>query len=129
MHTHDGDAVHEHDHDHDHHGHDDHDRPLEHITHVHGGPPILDIGGDIGALVVLADWSRIGTELFVHREADGKQIHTGIWGRQHGDRQLAAAVFCELDEGVYSVTCTDSVMVMVHGGEVTEIDTRTSPAR
>jgi len=121
MHTH-----HDHDHDHDH-GHDhvhEHDRPLENIAHVHGGPPVLDIGGDVGALVVLTGWDRGGSELFVRRLADGAEIHTGVWARQLGADLVPAAVFCEVIEGAYRILDLESDEVQVRGGEVTDIDAR-----
>ena len=70
-----GDDGHHHDHPHPHpHG------PLESIRHVHGGAPALDIGGDIGALVVLLDPAAAGTEL--HLRADGavglQRAHRGV---------------------------------------------------
>ena len=117
MHTHHHDH-HEHEHEHEHH------RPLEQITHVHGGPPVLDIGGDVGALVVLTDWDRVGSELFLHRVADGTEIHTGVWARQLGTDVVPAAVFCEVVQGTYRIVGVDSDDVTVHGGEVTDIDAR-----
>jgi hypothetical protein len=121
MHSHPHDRHHaDHDHEHEH----DHDRPLEQITHVHGGPPVLDIGGDVGALVVLTDWGRVGSELFVRRAADGKEIHTGVWARQLGTDLVPAAVFCEVVEGTYRIVGVESEDVTVQGGQVTDIDAR-----
>ena len=85
---------------------------------------MLDIGGDVGALVVLTDWDRVGSELFVRRVADGKEIHTGVWARQLGDGVIPAAVFCEVVEGTYRFVGIESADVEVRGGHVTDIDTR-----
>ena len=85
---------------------------------------MLDIGGDVGALVVLTNWDRVGSELFLHRVADGTEIHTGVWARQLGTDVVPAAVFCEVVEGTYRIVGVDSDDVTVHGGEVTDIDTR-----
>jgi hypothetical protein len=120
MHTHHHDHGHGHEHSHEH----EHDRPLERITHVHGGPPVLDIGGDMGALVVLTDWGRVGSELFARRLTDGKEIHTGVWARQLGAKLVPAAVFCEMVEGTYQIIGIESEEVEVHGGQVTDLDTR-----
>lgn len=118
------------------HGHgpgDDHQHgPLEEITHVQGGAPALDIGGDIGALSVLVDGSTVGTELFVRADDDpALSVHTGVWWRHVGkglDRnQVAAALFCELGEGRWWVLDdkgADMCPVDITGGQVSELDLR-----
>ncbi len=122
LHTHDN--VGEHDHEH-HHG------PLESITHVQGGAPALDIGGDIGALVVFVDGSAIGTELFVRTDDDPSlSVHTGVWWRnmgKGGKDQVAAALFCELREGSYWLldpAGADVCAVEINGGKLSELDLR-----
>lgn len=88
---------------------------------------MLDIGGDIGAMTVLLDSSAVGTELFLRAAADGRVVHTGVWSRHIGGRDVAAAVFCELEEGEYSVLApdgTDRRIVEIVGGRVTELDLR-----
>ena len=119
-------AHHHHGDDH-HHDHDGHEHgPLEQITHVHGGPLLLDIGGEIGAMVVLTDHSRLGTELFLRRQSDGVEIHTGVWQRQIGADHIVAAVFCELIEGTYDLLDVQRIEhVEVRGGHVADVDLRT----
>ena len=52
---------------------------------MHGGAPALDIGGDIGALVVLLDRTAAGTELHLRADgAVGSTVHTGVWTRDQG---------------------------------------------
>jgi hypothetical protein len=118
-----GVVTHEHEHEH-------HHRPTDwaESAHVHGGMPVLDIGGDIGALVVTLDRERTGTEVYV-RPHDGHvdHIHSAAWERHVGDDHVIAAVFCELREGSYSLTDRrgiDLLDLTVQGGFVTEIDLR-----
>jgi hypothetical protein len=109
------------------HGHVHAAHPLERITHVHGGPSVLDIGGDVGAMVVTLDPSAAGTELFVRNEADGSSVHTGVWTRSLGGATVTAAVFCELREGSYTMLHPhggDDRPVEITGGLVTELDLR-----
>lgn len=91
---------------------------------MHGGPPALDIGDGIGAMVVLVGDDRLGTELFLESELDGRSLHTGVWRRQLGDRVVAAAVFCELAEGRYRVIDAADRTVAIRSGEVAELDLR-----
>ncbi len=87
-----------------HHGH-------VHAGHIHsahhqvqGGAPVIDIGDDIGALVVFMDDVHEGTELFLRPEGEpASTVHTGVWTRQHRGGHVTAAVFGELVEGSYWV--------------------------
>ena len=97
--------------------------------HVHGGAPALDIGGDIGAMVVTMDRAALGTELHLRSEQDpSKDVHTGVWERHHGSETVVAALFAELVEGRYDVLDRDGASVRrvaIEGGKVTTIDLRT----
>src|SRR5688500_7635338 len=77
-----------------------HDPTTESYAHVRGGPPVLDIGGDIGALVATVPHHRVGTELHLRSEHDPPiSIHTGVWERDLGGGVTVAAVFAELVAG------------------------------
>jgi hypothetical protein len=123
------DHAHDHEHGHDHgHSHDHgHDHGHEQY-HVYGGAPALDIGGDIGAMVVTLDRSALGTELHLRSELEpAKDVHTGVWERDLGGGSVTAAVFAELVEGSYDVLDTRGMGVLrveIVGGEVTTIDLR-----
>jgi hypothetical protein len=72
-----------------------------------GGPAVLDIGGDHGALIVYLDRRRIGSELHVWRHADLASIHTGVWERRLGAQRPVAAVFPSLPAGTYTIVGDD----------------------
>ena len=103
----------------------------ETYPHVHGGPPVLDIGCDIGALVATMDPAAAGTELHLRSEHEPPiSIHTGVWHRA-GQDQLTAAVFAELREGTYRVLAPGGgppVSVDIVGGALTTVDLRSGPS-
>ena len=120
-----------------HHHHDVHapvvHSPRDHnmVNHtVRGGPPVLDIGGVIGAMVVLMDPAIAGTELHLRSAHDPPHaVHTGVWTRSNGTATITAAVFPELVAGSYWVLDADGHdvrPVVIGGGELTEIDLRGS---
>ena len=132
-------AAHPHGHSHDHHGHDhdhghghshDHGHPHAHESydHVRGGPPVLDIGGDIGAMVATMNPETVGVEVYLRSENDPPvSVHTAVWDRHLGDRTVTAAVFCELVEGAYWVLDGDGTpvhRVEITGGELATVDLR-----
>ena len=90
---------------------------------------MLDIGGDIGALVARMDAARAGTELYLRPEHDpATTVHTGVWRRVEVGVALTVAVFPELRAGTYRVLDDNGVTehaVEVRGGEVAMIDLRT----
>jgi hypothetical protein len=121
------DHAHDHPHPHPHaHGHDH--GSLESYDHVRGGPPVLDIGGDIGAMVATMTPETAGLELHLRSEHHPPvSVHTGVWERHLGDRTVTAGVFCELVEGTYWVldgAGTPLHPVEITGGELTTIDLR-----
>ena len=117
--------THTHTHDHEHVHTEDHSHALEGYA-VRGGPPVLDIGGDIGAMVVTMPPEALGTELHLRSEHEPPvAVHTGVWGRDHGGRTVPIALFPELLEGGYHVldgTGTAVRHVEIVGGNVTTID-------
>lgn len=90
------------------------------------GTVVLDIGGDVGALVVYTPASWHGTEIEVEEQSvTCPRTHTGVRERSSGRRSVTAAVFPELAAGRYELfdPAGRSVAVAaVAGGEVAEID-------
>ena len=90
--------------------------------------PVLDIGGDIGALIAMMDPETAGTELHLRSEHQPPiDIHTGVWHRGSGDDEATTAVFAELLEGTYWVldeAGSARLEVRIRGGELARIDLR-----
>jgi len=104
-------------HDHDHHHH----YPAG--EQAAGGPVVLDIGDDRGALIVYLDRHRIGTELHIRPDGEAATTHTGVWERHIGPRRPVAAVFPSLPIGTYAVVGDDGgawTTVDIDSGSVTE---------
>jgi len=104
----------------DEHGHR-HENP-----HAGQGSVLLDIGGDVGALVVTMPSSMLGAEIEVVTELDSAghhRPHVAVVPRPLGDGIVPSLVFPALVEGSYALVPkgTDDVhlLVDVHGGEVT----------
>jgi hypothetical protein len=88
------------------------------------GSVVLDIGGDVGALVLHMPAALSGREIHVRPLDDGgRTIHTEVRARHVAGGTLFAAVFASLPAGVWELvpvepgTCR---RVTVVGGEVTE---------
>jgi hypothetical protein len=127
-----------HDHQHDHaHAHGEHD----HREHPHGGevtiapqggPVILDVGGNVGAMIVHLDRDWLGHEIHVRRVRENgsvaqSTVHTGVWERKLGGSTMVVAVFCELVEGTYWLldqSMQNIMVVTITGGCVTQHDLR-----
>ncbi len=96
---------------------------------VQGGAPVIDIGDDIGALVVFMDDAEEGTELFLRPESErASTVHTGVWTRTAPRRSRdRRGDFGELVEGSYWVldaVGSDRFSVQIRGGELTQVDVR-----
>jgi hypothetical protein len=122
----DVDHVHDRAHDHRHghpHGQHEHEAGLP----PPGGPVVVDIGGDVGALIVHLHRTRLGTELHLRRNGWAHTVHTSVWDRPLADRRVTVAVYPALSEGSYQILDGDGAVVRtvsVEGGCVTELDLR-----
>lgn len=94
---------------------------------VHTQPVVLDIGGEIGALIVHANPALRGREIEISPKANAaKRTHTDVLEREFGGRRVWVAVFPELPEGEYSLwrdVMTDEP-VTIAGGGITEVNWR-----
>jgi len=88
----------------------------------------MDIGGDIGGLIVRLDDSLEGTELPIEFADDPKRdIHTGVWRRSLGGQSVVVAVYPELREGSYRIhpgMNHAGAQLEITGGEVAHLDLR-----
>lgn len=89
---------------------------------------VLDIGDDVGALVLYTPASHAGREIEVSPAGDdGRRTHTGVLPRRLGSRTCYAAVYPALRAGLWRIWTDDRSLpdqVTVSGGIVTEVDCR-----
>ena len=86
---------------------------------------MLDIGDDIGALILYAEESCLGLEIDVTPAGAPRShhVHTMIRRRRAFDREFIAGVYPELVEGTYTVWGIDGHPlgeVTIFGGQVSE---------
>jgi hypothetical protein len=95
---------------------------------VGSGSPVLDIGGEVGALVVyLAADTPSGELEACPVDAPDARFHTGVHRRDTGQGEAWTAVFPEVRQGSYHLldpTGTPMADVTVTGGEVRHLDLR-----
>jgi hypothetical protein len=124
MHAHD----HHHDHDHDHpHGHD---HTAAH--HPHTEAVVLELGEELGALVVYTDRALLHREIEISPEGDdAARSHKDVLERVVAGRSLYAAVFDSVVSGTYTLWHENVPMTRgatVVGGAIAELDWTTAPA-
>ena len=123
---------------------------MEDNSHAGQGPVVLDIGGDIGALILNASAALDGAEIearpvsgaakatfdassHVHHahgghahSHDGALVHVAVVGRPVGGKIVHSAVFSELQDGVYELYVRPDgpvrLTATVRGAEVTMHD-------
>ncbi len=109
-------------------------------SHAGQGAVVLDIGGDIGALIVSAPAELEGVEIEIrptspaaststhehHHSGSGHEhhlLHVAVLGRPANGQILHSAVFAELTAGSYELYQRNGgaveLTVSVSGGEVT----------
>lgn len=101
------------------------------------GPPealVLDIGGDIGALILFADESCLGQEIDLTPAGLPRSHHTHnlIRRRRAANREIIAGVYPELQAGTYTVWGLDGEPLgstTIHGGQVSEFHAGNCHAR
>jgi hypothetical protein len=103
----------------------------EPVARPHPEHVVLDIGGEIGALIVHADATDhdLQIEICPSGAEDGKREHQHILERPISGQTMYAAVFVGLVEGSYTLLTDDAVRetnVIIRGGTVTTVDWRSS---
>jgi hypothetical protein len=99
----------------------------EHYTaRRHPEPVVLDIGGNLGALVVHTDAGMVGVEVEISATgSDGERSHKDVLEREIEGRPAHAAVFDKVRAGSYTLWVDDVARergVVVIGGAVAELD-------
>ncbi|MGH8888179.1 MAG: phospholipase [Acidothermaceae bacterium] len=89
------------------------------------GSVVLDIGGDIGALVIMTGPALAAYEIEVSPVASDRRTHVAVRERRGQGRPQYAAVFPALRSGEYRVFDPDgkvATTVAIHGGEVSHLN-------
>jgi hypothetical protein len=85
------------------HDHPHHDHHTE-AHRPHHEPVVLEIGGELGALVVHTDAALLHDEIEISPAGeDGRRSHKDVLERVLGARSVYAAVFDQLPGGTYSL--------------------------
>lgn len=92
---------------------------------VSTGHAVLDIGQNIGALVIYTNAEHCGREIEVSPKDDHMQrTHTEVRERRVNGDVVYAALFLALMEGDYNIWCIPGQSVTIRGGNVAEVDWR-----
>ena len=99
-----------------------------HDDRVHGEQVVLDIGQDVGALVLYTGEELRGREIEVSLKGnDARRVHTAILERRVNGRVVFAGVYATLPAGDYTIWgngAQPTGAVTIVGGEVAEVDWR-----
>jgi hypothetical protein len=110
-----------HDHGHHHpHGHVERAEP----RHVPMRGAVLDIGGDVGALLVQTDPALEGAEIELYDERGGYVMHTEVHARPAPGGTQYAGLFPAVGQGTYLLDIRDGSpreRVVVAGGQVATV--------
>src|ERR1700747_912645 len=100
----------------------------QHTDRVHPESVVLDIGQDIGALIIYAPAELRGREIEVSPPGSAaKRVHVEVLERRVNGRPVFAAVFPKLRAGGYEIWAhapKPSGITTIVGGEVTTVDWR-----
>jgi sirohydrochlorin cobaltochelatase len=95
---------------------------------AHPETVVLDIGGDVGALIIYARPHLRGQQIDVSVVGgDAPSIHTDVLERRLNGCPVFAAVFPELSQGHYRIWTPEPDLaddVVIRGGEIAEVDWR-----
>jgi hypothetical protein len=99
-----------------------------HSNTVHTSDVVLDIGGDVGALILYTDADLNGKEIELSRAVPGaERFHNQVHERRFHGRVVFAAVYPEILAGEYHIWGDGPgpvKTVTIRGGEITELDWR-----
>jgi hypothetical protein len=94
-------------------------------TRRHTEAVVLDIGDDVGALVLYTPAEMFGHEIEVSPLGppgrDTRRTHSAVLERGHNGRVFYAAVYPELAAGDYQVHVDGNPRFTIHPGNVAEV--------
>ena len=103
----------------------------EPVYRPHPEPVVLDIGGNVGALVVYADSDLIDTPIELSPTGDDDtRFHQHVLERPMPEGTSYAAVFDKVTEGTYTLWLHDEPRVRdftINGAHVAEVDWTAAP--
>jgi hypothetical protein len=110
-------------HDHSHEGaHHSHDHSHNHVAGQ--GPTVLDIGDDVGALVLYTSVELVGAEIEISPDGEpDRRRHVAVHPRQYPGGTAYAAVYYGLEAGSYQLWASDgsvALTVAIEGNSITE---------
>jgi hypothetical protein len=110
-------------HDHSHEGaHHSHDHSHNHVAGQ--GPTVLDIGDDVGALVLYTSVELVGAEIEISPDGEpDRRRHVAVHPRQYPGGTAYAAVYYGLEAGSYQLWAADgsvALTVAIEGNSITE---------
>ena len=113
------------------HGEHSHGAAEDYAARKHPEFVALDIGGEIGALIVHTDAELHGVEIEISRTGeDHNRSHKQVLERTMSDHPAFTAVFDGLREGRYTLWVDDQPRareVEVSGASIAELDWRSGP--
>jgi hypothetical protein len=98
-----------------------------HIDRVHPETVVLDIGQDVGALIIYTEAALRGREIEVSPSGSATRVHVEVLERRINGRTVFAAVFPGLHAGDYDIwqnPLNSNETVTIVGGNVATIDWR-----
>jgi len=117
------------------HGHTHNHETTEenHAARRHPEHVVLDIGDDIGALILHTRAEMLGVEVEISATGqDDRRSHKDVLEREINGRPAYTAVFDNLRQGTYTLWIDDVAYardVVVTGGAVSELDRSIEPHR
>jgi hypothetical protein len=106
-----------------------HSHPHTYADRPHPETVVLEIGGDLGALIIHTDADLHGVEVEISAASDdSERQHKEVLERSIRGRPAFTAVFDEIVEGRYTLWIDDKPRareVAIRGGEIAEVDWRT----
>ncbi len=102
----------------------------EPVARPHPEPVVLDIGGDIGALIVYAEPDLYDTPIELSPAgADDERFHQHVLARPIAGKTMYAAVFDKVTQGTYTIWLHREARIRdfeITGATVSEVDWRDS---
>ena len=91
---------------------------------IQTGHVVLDIGEDIGSLILYTDEHLLGYQIDVSLKdnTNAKRIHTDVLERNIAGHKVVAAIFAELPEGEYVTWSDPATTFTIVGGSITELN-------